>query len=215
MNSAQESFTAFGVFHGSSVSAFFAAGVRSGSFGARFPTPGAPSRVFRVPFPTSGIVPRTFPEPFPVPGMAPGRFRQAFPVPGMALGTLRPPFPTLRMAPGTFREAFGTLGMASGTSRMAFQTLLPLCIPPFSAVPASRNHSLPLRAAFGITSPVFHAVQRSSPKRTETPNHALQRTGAAVTPAASAAAFPPTTQRSRQPRRSLSLGSLAVLAHLP
>ena len=44
----------------------------------------------------------------------------------------------------------------------------------------------------------------------ETPNHALQRTGAAVTPAASAAAFPPAVQRSRQPRRSLSLGSLGV-----
>ena len=44
----------------------------------------------------------------------------------------------------------------------------------------------------------------------QAPNHALQRTGAAVTPAASAAAFPPTVQRLRQPRRSLSLGSLGV-----
>ena len=44
----------------------------------------------------------------------------------------------------------------------------------------------------------------------EWPNHALQRTGAAVTPAASATAFPPTVQRSRQPRRSLSLRSLGV-----
>ena len=47
-----------------------------------------------------------------------------------------------------------------------------------------------------------------------TPNHALQRTGAAVTPAASATAFPPTTQRSRQPRRSLSLRSLGVSSRL-
>ena len=46
--------------------------------------------------------------------------------------------------------------------------------------------------------------------RPETPNHALQRTCAAVTPAASAAAFPPAAQRSRQPRRSLSLGSLGA-----
>ena len=46
------------------------------------------------------------------------------------------------------------------------------------------------------------------------PNHALQRTGAAVTPAASAATFPPAVQRSRQPRRSLSLGSLGVLRPL-
>jgi hypothetical protein len=51
---------------------------------------------------------------------------------------------------------------------------------------------------------------RSTTETTATPNQALQRTGAAVTPAASAAAFPPTTQRSRQPRRSLSLGSLGV-----
>ena len=49
-----------------------------------------------------------------------------------------------------------------------------------------------------------------SPNMKPSPNHALQRTGASVTPAASAAAFPPATQRSRQPRPSLSLGSLGV-----
>ena len=48
-----------------------------------------------------------------------------------------------------------------------------------------------------------------------TPNHALQRTRAAVTPAASGLRLAPATQRSRQPRGSLSLGSLGVLAHLP
>ena len=42
------------------------------------------------------------------------------------------------------------------------------------------------------------------------PNHALQRTRAAVTPAASDLRLAPTTQRSRQPRGSLSLGSLGV-----
>ena len=47
-----------------------------------------------------------------------------------------------------------------------------------------------------------------------TPNHALQRTGAAVTPAASCLRLSPTTQRSRQPRPSLSLGSLGDFAHL-
>ena len=47
----------------------------------------------------------------------------------------------------------------------------------------------------------------------KSPNHALQRTGAAVTPAASTAAFPPATQRSRQPRRSLSLRSLGDSAY--
>ena len=43
---------------------------------------------------------------------------------------------------------------------------------------------------------------------TATPNHALQRTGVAVTAPASAAAFPPAMQGPRQPRPSLSLGSL-------
>ena len=43
-----------------------------------------------------------------------------------------------------------------------------------------------------------------------TPNNALQRTGGAVTPAASCLRLSPTAQRSRQPRRSLSLGSLGV-----
>ena len=46
--------------------------------------------------------------------------------------------------------------------------------------------------------------------RTPRPNHALQRTGAAVTPAASSLRLAPTTQRSRQPRGSLSLRSLGV-----
>ena len=47
---------------------------------------------------------------------------------------------------------------------------------------------------------------------TKSPNHALQRTGAAVTPAASCLRLSPTAQRSRQPRPSLSLGSLGVAA---
>lgn len=43
------------------------------------------------------------------------------------------------------------------------------------------------------------------------PNHALQRTAPAVTLAAhSATASPPAAQPSRQPPRSLSLGSLDV-----
>ena len=43
-----------------------------------------------------------------------------------------------------------------------------------------------------------------------TPNHALQRTATAVTPAASSLRLSSATQRSRQPRGSLSLRSLAV-----
>ena len=224
MNPAHDPFAAFRVFHGSLLSAFLASGVPSGSLRPAFPTPGVPSRLFRLPFPTSGMAPRTFSEPFPVPGMPPRRFRQAFPVPGTTLGTLRLPFPTLRMAPGTLRRAFPTLRMVPGTSRMAFQTFLSLCIPPFSAVPASRNHSSPFRASFGITSSVFHTVQRSSPKRTETPNHALQRTATRVTlaavhvrgrlvrarllPTSVASFFASPSQPSRRAPRSLSLRSL-------
>ncbi len=47
-----------------------------------------------------------------------------------------------------------------------------------------------------------------------TPNHALQRTGAAVTAPASCLHLSPATQGPRQPRPSLSLGSLGVLCPL-
>ena len=50
-------------------------------------------------------------------------------------------------------------------------------------------------------------------QRNETPNHALQRTAPAVTLAASSLRLSPTTQPSRQPPPSLSLGSLGAFAH--
>ena len=50
--------------------------------------------------------------------------------------------------------------------------------------------------------------------RPETPNHALQRTRPAVTPAASCLRLSPTAQRSRQPGESLSLGSLGVATRI-
>ena len=49
----------------------------------------------------------------------------------------------------------------------------------------------------------------------EWPNHALQRTRLRVMPRASFLRLSPTTQRSRQPRPSLSLGSLGDSARLP
>ena len=60
---------------------------------------------------------------------------------------------------------------------------------------------------------IYAAAETEPPRATPmtkpaTPNHALQRTGAAVTPAASSLRLSPATQRSRQPRPSLSLGSL-------
>ena len=48
----------------------------------------------------------------------------------------------------------------------------------------------------------------------QTPNHALQRTGAAVTAPASCLRLSPAAQGPRQPRPSLSLGSLGDFAHL-
>jgi len=66
---------------------------------------------------------------------------------------------------------------------------------------AGRSAAVTSERRFALTRPRWRKFER-------TPNHALQRTGAAVTPAASAAALPPAMQRSRQPRPSLSLGSL-------
>ena len=76
----------------------------------------------------------------------------------------------------------------------------------------------PTTQAFGAAERAlkFESASRfgSVPLATPTPNHALQRTRAAVTPAASGLRLSPTAQRSRQPRRSLSLGSLGDFAHL-
>ena len=60
----------------------------------------------------------------------------------------------------------------------------------------------------------FALTRRGCRKSERTPNHALQRTGVAVTARASAAAFPPAMHGPRQPRPSLSLGSLGVLRPL-
>ena len=56
----------------------------------------------------------------------------------------------------------------------------------------------------------FRTTKQQPKQLDPTPNHALQRTRPAVTPAASSRRLSPTTQRSRQPGESLSLGSLGV-----
>jgi len=58
------------------------------------------------------------------------------------------------------------------------------------------------------TARAFAFQMSTNYKSPMTPEQALQRTGAAVKPAASCLRLSPTAQRSRQPRRSLSLGSL-------
>ena len=99
---------------------------------------------------------------------------------------------------------------------------LPRSFPPaprphFAALPPLHQHGPP-PAAGHRSAPAFMrrlAATRIRCRKSErTPNHALQRTGVAVTARASAAAFPPTMHGPRQPRPSLSLGSLGVLCPL-
>ena len=86
--------------------------------------------------------------------------------------------------------------------------------PRFVSLPPTLPHGPP-HAAGGSAVPVFmrrFALTRRGCRKSErTPNHALQRTGVAVTARASAAAFPPALHGPRQPRPSLSLGSLGVV----
>ena len=90
--------------------------------------------------------------------------------------------------------------------------------PPSAALSSAVHHSLPL-AAEQSTAPVFTprfaATRQRCRKSERTPNHALQRTAPCVTAPASAAAFPPTVQVPRRTPRSLSLGSLGDLPHVP
>ena len=87
--------------------------------------------------------------------------------------------------------------------------------PHFAALPPLHQHGPP-HAAGHRSAPAFMrrlAATRIRCRKSErTPNHALQRTGVAVTARASAAAFPPARHGPRQPRPSLSLGSLGVIA---
>ena len=98
------------------------------------------------------------------------------------------------------------------------QVCLPRGFPPaprphFAALPPLHQHGPP-PAAGHRSAPTFMrrlAATRIRCRKSErTPNHALQRTGVAVTARASAAAFPPAMHGPRQPRPSLSLGSLGV-----
>ena len=103
------------------------------------------------------------------------------------------------------------------------QVCLPDGFPPapqphFAALPPLHPHGPP-HAAGHCSAPAFmrrFALARRGCRKSErTPNHALQRTGVAVTARASTAAFPPAMHGPRQPRPSLSLGSLGHFAHVP
>ena len=80
------------------------------------------------------------------------------------------------------------------------------CLPSFLAsLRCSRRN--PLQSVSGLWTTTEH---ESEARCEPSPNHVLQRTAPRVTPAASCLRLSPTTQRSRQPRGSLSLRSLGV-----
>ena len=89
--------------------------------------------------------------------------------------------------------------------------------PRFVSLPPTLPHGPPHTAGLR-SAPTFmrrFALTRRGCRQSErTPNHALQRTGVAVTARASAAAFPPAMHGPRQPRPSLSLGSLGVITRI-
>ena len=89
--------------------------------------------------------------------------------------------------------------------------------PHFAALPPLHQYGPP-HAAGRCTASIFTRrlalTRRGCRKSERTPNHALQRTGVAVTARASAAAFPTAMHGPRQPRPSLSLGSMGGTAPL-
>ena len=190
-----------------------------GAFQSWFSTPGlargafgSPVRVSRLaaggfarPLATSRMAPSMFEQSSRAPRTLPGMFREAFPTSRTARETFGQAFPTCRTAPQTFGQRFRASRTVSETFRKPFRIRI-------TTTGNFVQQLLTSKSRVEAPPKSFHASK--VPNRTETPNLALQRTGAAVTPAASAAAFPPATQRSRQPRRSLSLRSLAVTERL-
>ena len=115
-----------------------------------------------------------------------------------------------------------SLSLPSARPLRSSSVRVPVCLPDgfppaprprFVALPPTHQNGQP-HAAGLRSAPTFmrhFALARRGCRQSErTPNHALQRTGVAVTARASAAAFPPALHGPRQPRPSLSLGSLGV-----
>ena len=160
-------------------------GTATGTFGNCPATSRIASRAFRGRSRTSRHAAGTFPE---RPGTSGNRFG-AFPRrPGMS----RHGFRAFRGRPGTSRHGFGAFRGHSRTSPLDFGTF-------------------PERI-YRVVPPVSPFFTVSLPNRTETPNHALQRTAPRVTLAAPRR---PTAQPARRAPQSLSLGSLGDFARLP
>ena len=135
-----------------------------------------------------------------------------------AMRCVSPVCPSARMSV----RVCASLSLPSARRLRAHSVRMPGCLPDgFPPAPQPRFVSLPPtlphgppHAAGGRAVPVFMhrfaLTRRGCRQSKRTPNHALQRTGVAVTARASAAAFPPAMHGPRQPRPSLSLGSLGV-----
>ena len=133
-----------------------------------------------------------------------------------AMRCVSPVCPSARMSV----RVCASLSLSSARRLRAHSVRVPGCLPDgfppaprprFVALPPTLPHGPP-HAAGLRSAPTFmrrFALTRRGCRQSErTPNHALQRTGVAVTARASAAAFPPTMQVPRRTPRSLSLGSL-------
>ena len=135
-----------------------------------------------------------------------------------AMRCVSPVCPSARMSV----RVCASLSLSSARGLRTSSVRAPACLPGgFPPAPTPRLVSLPQSEQHGPphaaglrSAPTFmrrFALARRGCRQSErTPNHALQRTGVAVTARASAAAFPPALHGPRQPRPSLSLGSLGV-----
>ena len=134
------------------------------------------------------------------------------------IGRVSPVCPPARMSV----RVCASLSLSSTRRLRSSSVRVPGCLPDgFPPAPRPRFVSLPPTLPDGPPhaaglSPAstfmrrFTLTRRGCRKSERTPNHALQRTGVAVTARASAAAFPPAMHGPRQPPPSLSLGSLGV-----
>ena len=149
----------------------------------------------------------------------------------LSLGSLghSPRLPLMKASASYFRltrlSSIGAFGVRSSASQtiVSFSPLSVCprltepCFPSF--VRAVRFTVASVRSQVTPASPVISAVigrgfaEQST--QNEWPNQALQRTAPCVTVAASAAAFPPTTQLPRRTPLSLSLRSLGVATRVP
>ena len=125
----------------------------------------------------------------------------------------------VRVCASLSRSSARRLRSASVRARVCLPGVLPPAPRPhFVPHPPLHQHGPPHAAGCSAAPACMRrlvATRRGWRESERTPNHALQRTGVAVTARASAAALPPAMHGPRPPRPSLSLGSLGVIATFP